>query len=110
MNKVVHFEIPFDDKQRSKKFYGQVFGWEINEMPEIGYTSATTTPSDENGAPSLPGAINGALVGRSSDVPAPILTISVDFHRRIHYENRDRRRKSHEPKRRSTQHGLFCIR
>ncbi len=78
MNKVVHFEIPFDDKERAKKFYSETFGWKIDEMPEIQYTSATTTPADEKGIPTTPGAINGALVDRSSDVPAPILTISVD--------------------------------
>ncbi|HLM21427.1 MAG TPA: VOC family protein, partial [Propionibacteriaceae bacterium] len=29
MRKVVHFEIPADDVDRAKKFYGSVFGWEL---------------------------------------------------------------------------------
>lgn len=78
MNKVVHFEIPSDDKTRAKKFYSDTFDWMIEEMPEIGYTSATTTPADEKGLPLTLGAINGAIVQRSSDTSAPILTISVD--------------------------------
>jgi predicted enzyme related to lactoylglutathione lyase len=28
MNKVVHFEIPFDNKARAMKFYSETFGWE----------------------------------------------------------------------------------
>lgn len=78
MNKVVHFEVPFDDKQRAKQFYGEAFGWQIDEMPEIGYISLTTTPADDKGYPTEPGGINGGLVERSQDTPAPIITIGVD--------------------------------
>lgn len=78
MNKVVHFELPFDDKARSEKFYTEAFGWEINEIPEINYTSVTTTPTDEHMMPTTPGAINGAIVERGSTAPAPVITISVD--------------------------------
>lgn len=78
MNKVVHFELPFDDKNRAKKFYSEIFGWQINEMPEIPYTVVTTTPPDEHMIPIEPGAINGALVERSVDSPGPVITISVD--------------------------------
>jgi predicted enzyme related to lactoylglutathione lyase len=34
MDKVVHFEIPFDDKQRAMKFYATAFGWQLSDMPE----------------------------------------------------------------------------
>ena len=30
---IVWFEIPADDIARAKKFYGQLFGWEINPFP-----------------------------------------------------------------------------
>jgi predicted enzyme related to lactoylglutathione lyase len=30
---VVWFEIPADDIARAKKFYGQLFGWNINPLP-----------------------------------------------------------------------------
>jgi uncharacterized protein len=29
---VVHFEIPADDVERAKKFYGQLFGWKIEKF------------------------------------------------------------------------------
>jgi predicted enzyme related to lactoylglutathione lyase len=46
MRKVVHFEIPVDDVERAKSFYGSVFDWDLNTMPvgEGEYTIATTTP------------------------------------------------------------------
>ncbi|MFA9288663.1 MAG: VOC family protein [Weeksellaceae bacterium] len=78
MNKVVHFELPFDNKERAKKFYSETFGWKINEMPEIGYIGADTAPSDEKGMPNEPGAINGGMVQRTADQPAPVIVISVD--------------------------------
>lgn len=31
--KVVHFEKPFDDGDRARSFYGDVFGWQLMEMP-----------------------------------------------------------------------------
>ncbi len=30
MRKVVHFEIPADDLDRAKDFYGSVFGWRLD--------------------------------------------------------------------------------
>ena len=27
--KVVHFEIPFDDGERARAFYGETFGWQM---------------------------------------------------------------------------------
>lgn len=78
MNKVVHFEVPFDDKERAKKFYSEIFNWDITEMPEIQYTAATTTPTEESGIPTEPGAINGALVERTEGQPNPVITIEVD--------------------------------
>lgn len=37
MDKVVHFEVPYDDLERAKKFYIDVFGWKIQSMPEMNY-------------------------------------------------------------------------
>jgi len=31
MGKVVHFEIPADDLERAKDFYGSVFGWKFED-------------------------------------------------------------------------------
>jgi uncharacterized protein len=33
MPTIVHFEIPADDVERSKKFYGDLFGWKIEKLP-----------------------------------------------------------------------------
>jgi len=82
MNKVVHFEIPVDDLERAKEFYRSVFGWQMLDwqMPsgEV-YTGARSIPVDEKTLkPKEPGAINGGLVKRSTDVPHPILTLEVD--------------------------------
>jgi predicted enzyme related to lactoylglutathione lyase len=81
MDKVVHFEIPFDDRDRAKGFYGEVFGWELNTMAMEGgeYTTATTTPVDTTTMmPTEPGGINGGLMERSSQTPDPVITIGVD--------------------------------
>jgi uncharacterized protein len=32
MSTVVHFEIPADDVERAKKFYGELFGWKIEKF------------------------------------------------------------------------------
>ena len=33
MPTIVHFEIPTDDVERSKKFYNDLFGWNIEKWP-----------------------------------------------------------------------------
>ena len=43
MPTIVHFEIPADDVARAKKFYADLFGWEIKEFPGMDYWSVTTT-------------------------------------------------------------------
>lgn len=30
---IVHFDIPVDDVQRARKFYGELFGWKIEKVP-----------------------------------------------------------------------------
>jgi predicted enzyme related to lactoylglutathione lyase len=81
MDKVVHFEIPVDDAARAKEFYRSIFDWQLDDM-DMGdgniYTIVTTTPIDaQNRVPTEPGAINGGLMQRSPDTPAPIITIGV---------------------------------
>jgi len=82
MSKVVHFEIPADDLDRAKSFYGAVFGWELQTAPMDGgeYTSVRTTDVDEETQqPTEPGAINGGMFVRSeSTVTTPVITIDVD--------------------------------
>ena len=81
MDKVVHFEITFDDQQRAKEFYGSVFDWDLsdNDMGDgVVYTTATTVPIDDKMMPTEPGAINGGFTSRGSETPAPVITIGVD--------------------------------
>ncbi|WP_077490570.1 VOC family protein [Sinomonas mesophila] len=76
--KVVHFEIPADDKERARTFYTEAFGWNLIPVPEMDYTMVGTTPSDETGAPTEPGAINGGMFTRGADFPTtPVITVDV---------------------------------
>lgn len=75
--RVVHFELPFDDAERARKFYAEAFGWQVTEVPDMNYTLVTTAPSGERG-PIDPGAINGGMAQRGAPISAPVLTIEVD--------------------------------
>ena len=62
MNPVVHFEMPYDDRERMAKFYQNAFGWQTQMLgEEMGnYVLATTTETDGS-RPTEPGAINGGF-------------------------------------------------
>jgi uncharacterized protein len=81
MDKVVHFEITYDDQERAKDFYRSVFDWELydNDMGNgVNYTTAMTVPTDDTTRlPKEPGAINGGFTGKSKETPAPVITIGV---------------------------------
>ena len=81
MDKVVHFEITFDDHKRATEFYGSVFDWDLdhNDMGNgVVYTTATTVPVGDDRLPKEPGAINGGFTSRGSETPSPVITIGVD--------------------------------
>ena len=75
MPTIVHFEIPADDIERSRKFYVDLFGWKIEKMPgttnddtkltsaatgeQIDYWIITTTDDKGNKA-----AISGGMMKR----------------------------------------------
>ena len=76
--RVVHFEIPFDDGDRARSFYRDLFGWQVMEMPDMGYTMVTSGPSADTG-PTESGFINGGMMNRSeSTAKAPVVVIDVD--------------------------------
>ena len=77
MDKVVHFEIPFDDKKRAMKFYGDAFDWKLTDMAEMNYVMAETTPVGEKQRPKEPGAINGGLFLRPKEAPNPVVYVGV---------------------------------
>jgi len=76
--RVVHFEIPYDDGNRARKFYADAFGWNVMPMPEMSYTMVGTGPTPEQGPPTEPGFINGGMTERSGPVTTPVITIAVD--------------------------------
>jgi hypothetical protein len=78
MDKVVHFEVPFDDADRAHTFYREAFGWQLQSMPGMGYTMVTTTPTDESGQPDETGGINGGMLAKQGPITGPVITIGVD--------------------------------
>ena len=79
MDKVVHFEIPADGLDRVQRFYRETFGWEIAKVPipETEYYIANTAPTDAQGSPEEPKALNDPLMRRENSGQSPIIVISV---------------------------------
>jgi predicted enzyme related to lactoylglutathione lyase len=80
MDPVVHFEMPYQNRERIAEFYESVFGWQTQMLgEEMGnYVLATTAVSDTKaGAPA--GAINGGFYPTKPDWPAqyPSVVIAV---------------------------------
>lgn len=77
MNKVTHFQFPWDDKDRAKNFYETIFGWKPFEWEQFSYTSWQTGPIDAKMQPSEPGFINGGSSKRDPEMPYPMFYIEV---------------------------------
>lgn len=75
--RVVHFEVPFDDGDRARSFYSDVFEWQIQTMPEMGYSLVSTGPMGDMG-PSEPGYIGGGMLQREAAIANPVITLEVD--------------------------------
>ena len=79
MDRVSHFEVPYSDKTRVSKFYQDVFGWQIQDVPDMDYSFAITTPVDESMRPKEAGGINGGLYKRAEQVSqSPVIVIEVE--------------------------------
>lgn len=81
MDPVVHFEMPYQNRERMITFYESVFGWRAEALgEEMGnYVVVTTAESDVK--PRAPrGAIGGGFFPRKDDWPAqyPSIVIAVD--------------------------------
>ena len=65
-----HLELPVKDLARAMKLYGEVFGWQFHEMPEMGYTMFIT-PS---------GKLGGGFIhpGSPMQLAGPLVYLSVD--------------------------------
>jgi predicted enzyme related to lactoylglutathione lyase len=75
--RVVHFEIPFDDAERARSFYSDVFDWQIQFIPEMDYNIVSTGPTSDQGMPSEPGFIGGGMLPRQNPVTNPVITLDV---------------------------------
>lgn len=75
--RVVHFEIPYEDGDRARSFYGEAFGWDLQAWGDGEYTLVSTGPTGEQGA-TEPGFINGGMMHREGFFGSPVVTISVD--------------------------------
>ena len=82
MNPVVHFEMPYEDRERLIRFYTRAFGWQMRKMGEdMGdYVTAATTETDENMMVKTAGNINGGFFPKKPDWPTqyPSVVIAVD--------------------------------
>ena len=68
-NPVVHFEIQSPESEKSQDFFRDVFGWQIDVVPEIGYGLVKT------GAES---GINGGIGGSPTGETRVTFYIEVD--------------------------------
>lgn len=66
MDHVVHFELSYENGDRARAFYANVFGWQIQRSPIPGmeYDLAMTVATDAKHMPVESGAINGGLMPR----------------------------------------------
>ncbi len=73
MPTIVHFEIPTDDVERSKKFYSDLLGWNIEKVPAEklpeGVEAWGITTKDHEGN----NAVNGGLMKRMNPEQQGIL-------------------------------------
>jgi predicted enzyme related to lactoylglutathione lyase len=73
---VVNFELPADDTKRAKKFYEEVFGWNVIAAYDTFHFALTTT-SDANKISKKPGEINGAIQKRDETIDTSRIIIKV---------------------------------
>jgi uncharacterized protein len=81
MNPVVHFEMPYEDKNRMAEFYTKAFGWRPQMLgPEMGeYVVVATSEMDERTKfPKKPGMINGGFFKKTKDNQYPSVVIAVE--------------------------------
>ena len=69
-NPIAHFEIPADDVQRAIKFYEQVLGWKIAEVPGLNYWLVETKTGELG--------INGGLMPRQDPAQPFVNYIAVE--------------------------------
>lgn len=82
MNPVVHFEMPYEDRERAAAFYTTAFGWKPQMLgAEMGeYVVMQTGETDDKGMLKELGRINGGMYKKPADPmgAAPSFVIAVD--------------------------------
>ncbi len=75
MDSVVHFQMPYENRERMAKFYRTAFGWQTQVLgAEMGnYVVVTTAESDANG-PKERGRINGGFFAKTPEMGAVQVT------------------------------------
>lgn len=75
---IVHFEIPADNLEKLRKFYGELFDWKIEKMPgPVEYYGIETVPVDEKGVPERLG-VNGGMIKKQNPEHKPVNYIAVE--------------------------------
>ncbi|WP_404400607.1 VOC family protein [Pelagibacterium halotolerans] len=75
---VVHFELPYDDRERIVNFYREVFDWEIELLgPEMDNYALVRQPKEDVTPDAVKGAVGGGFFPRSPGNEAPSVVIRV---------------------------------
>jgi predicted enzyme related to lactoylglutathione lyase len=75
---IVHFEIPADNVEKLKTFYGKLFGWKIEKMPgPTEYWGIETVPVNSKGELVRRG-VNGGMMKKQRPEHKPINYVSVE--------------------------------
>jgi uncharacterized protein len=78
---VVHFEMPYEQRERIAKFYESAFGWQLQMLgAEMGNYVIASTSEMDGCMPKNPGMINGGFYQKNPEWPAqfPSVVIAVD--------------------------------
>jgi predicted enzyme related to lactoylglutathione lyase len=87
MPTIVHFEIPSDNLERTKKFYTELFGWKMEKMPGTAqreYWTFSTTTNDKDSSSTVGDggreqrAISGGMMERQMPQEPIMIYIRVD--------------------------------
>ena len=68
MDPVVHFEFPYDDRERIVKFYQSTFGWELQKLGEDMGNYVIAVDKIESSMDKIVKA-GGKLLGEPMDIP-----------------------------------------
>jgi predicted enzyme related to lactoylglutathione lyase len=81
MNPVVHFEMPYDDRDRMAEFYRRAFGWQMEMLGEDMGNYVVVTTADHDVKPdAFRGAIGGGFYDKhaSGASPHPSFVLAVE--------------------------------